>query len=232
MSEVSFPEVDPGVVDGAVDRAVEALDADLTPRLLAAFYDPSTGFAGHTFASLGPVTSESVTATDLLALTTLNIDLSPYEIRRIVSHEENGRRLSGLLAGLPEAKLEDTTPEDFVRMEAFYDEVKRLLAPSRASNSNRWVATSKLVARKRPALFPVRDRVVCGYLGILGLKNRTRDWYVFRELMRHEGVRARLVELPSRINEAKEDRSVDLDTEPLRLLDAALWRYGKEVAGF
>ena len=232
MSGVSFPDVDPAVVDGAVARAVEALDADLTPGLLAVFYDPSTGFAGHTFASLGPVTSESVTATDLLALTTLNIELSPYEIRRIVSHEESGRRLSELLAGLPEARLEDTTPGDFVQMEAFYDEVKRLLAPSKAKSSNRWVAASKLAARKRPGLFPVRDRVVCGYLGILGLRNRARDWFVFRELMRRDEISDRLRELPTRIEKAKGARSVNVDAEPLRLLDATLWRYGKEIAGY
>lgn len=152
--------------------------------------------------------------------------------RRVLTNTLNAANLSKLLLAVPDKKLEETTPEDFELMTAFYDEVKARLASAQVKNSSRWVAASKLTARKRPGLFPVRDTVVCGYLGILSLANRARDWYVFRHLMRNADVVRLLAELPARIEAAKGDRVIDLDTEPLRLLDAALWRYGKEIAGF
>ena len=39
---------------------------------------------------------------------------------------------------------------------------------SEEKSSNWWVFGSKLSARKRPLLFPVRDSLVCGYLSNWG----------------------------------------------------------------
>lgn len=225
MTVCEFQEIDPEVLNRATEKALEALDSERTPRLLVEFYDTATNFAGSTFAMLQPRDAGAVTATDLLALRTLSIKLGAYEIRQFLDGGPNERKISQLLGELPSAELQNTNAADFSPMAAFYDEVKRLLAGAGTKNSNRWVAASKLTARKRPDLFPVRDRVVCGYLGILKQTDRARDWYVFRHLMRNSDITSRLSELPARIAAAANGRDVRLDEEPLRLLDAVLWRY-------
>ena len=45
------------------------------------------------------------------------------------------------------------------------------------------MTASKLCARKRPDLFPVRDKEVCDYLGLTQLRNYQADWQVFRSLI-------------------------------------------------
>ena len=91
-------------------------------------------------------------------------------------------------------------------------------------SSNPWVTSSKVVARKRPDLFPVRDNVVCKYLGIDRLGDRAKDsGPSFAQLMRDEAVRSELDGVKAKVNELNvENRSV-LDKEPLRLLDVILW---------
>lgn len=204
---------------------MEALDAEQTPAWVAAFYDTSSNFAGSTFALLEPNDARAITAADLLALRTLSIRLDAYEIRRILDEGSNAQMLTELLLDLPRRALQDTTADDFHAMASFYDRVKSLLATANTKKSNRWVAASKLTARKRPDLFPVRDRVVCEYLGILGLNDRARDWFVFRHLMLQPEIQTRLAELPEEIRRAGNNRPLRMDTEPLRLLDAVLWRY-------
>lgn len=50
-----------------------------------------------------------------------------------------------------------------VAMWQLYGEIRTLL-PAQPGSSNRWVFAAKLCARKRPYLFPVRDRSVCELL--------------------------------------------------------------------
>lgn len=108
-------------------------------------------------------------------------------------------------------------------MERFYDLVKSLLAKADTKSSNPWVTASKIVARKRPKLYPVRDRVVCDFLGISRLNDRAKDWVVFRELMRDEEIRAALSASMSKAEALKDERVVRFDVEPLRQLDVVLW---------
>ncbi|MBC9820523.1 DUF6308 family protein [Terrabacter sp. MAHUQ-38] len=81
---------------------------------------------------------------------------------------------------------------------------------------------SKFCARKRPDLFPVRDRVVCRLLGIERSGNARVDWMVFRHLISDPDVRQAIHAVVGELEREGDDR-VELDTEPLRLLDAALW---------
>lgn len=221
-----FPEVPQAVLDNASKNALAALDAPETPCLLAEFYDQRTNFAGATFALLDPRDPHQVTATDLLAVTTLSVDIPPLAVRRFLEDEATQAALSNLLRALPQRKLQDTTEADFTAMASVYDLVKESLARAGTKTSNPWVTASKLVARKRPDLFPVRDSVVCSYLGIDKLRYYAKDWYVYRQLMKSPDVADKLEELPSRIHEASGSRELTLDAEPLRLLDAALWRFG------
>jgi Family of unknown function (DUF6308) len=74
-------------------------------------------------------------------------------------------------------------------MERLYLQVKPALSRSEVHDKNAWVTASKLCARKRPDLFPVRDRIVCEYLGLLKNGNYQVDWQVFRYLISQRDVR-------------------------------------------
>jgi len=110
-------------------------------------------------------------------------------------------------------------------MERFYRAVEASISSSTSKEPNPWVTASKLCARKRPALFPVRDRNVCQHLGILGLNDFRADWQVFRMLAQDEDVYAAVDALPGQVTAASSGRRIALDVSPLRLLDAAIWTH-------
>lgn len=228
-TEATFPEVPDPVINRAREQALNALQDPDTPRRVAQFYDPETNYAGATFAQLEPRDQKAVTAADLLATTTLSVKVPPRAVRRFLEDRETASQLSTALAGLPSCGLEETTAEDFGPMCSFYDLVKTSLARAGVRWSNPWVTASKVSARKRPDLFPVRDRVVCNFLGIERLGDRARDWMVFRHLLRDDEIITKLGELPDLARRAYASSPLPLDSQPLRLLDAALWRHARNA---
>ena len=68
--------------------------------------------------------------------------------------------------------------DQLLAMADMYQALKSALSPPDVKNPNPWVTASKLCARKRPDLFPVRDNVVCTYLGLIDPKgNYQVDWH-------------------------------------------------------
>lgn len=226
-STSEFPEVQQSTVRNARDLALAVLQDGGTPWRLASYYDPERDYVGRSFVGLEPNDPKRITATDLMATSMLSIKFPASAVRRLLYNDTNQQEITARLDALPNKALEDTTPDDFQTMAAFYRTVRPLLSNASSKTSKRWVAASKLVARKRPNLFPVRDSVVCGYLDILSLKDHHKDWFVFREIMRDEAIKDRLAELPAAVAEEAEGSRAVLDVEPLRLLDAALWMYAR-----
>lgn len=218
-----FPTVSVDAIDFAKRQCLLVLKDDRTPERVRQYYDAKTNYAGATFAGLEPNASDEITATDLLAVTTLSVDIPVLAVRRILENEAIQNELREKLESLPSCSLENTVERDFPAMEEFYDLVKSLLVKADTKSSNAWVTASKITARKRPALFPVRDNVVCKLLGINRLGDRAKDWVVFRELMRDEEIRAVLSSTVSKAEAVKDERVVRFDVEPLRQLDVALW---------
>lgn len=198
---------------------------------LAIFYDTATEYAGASFATLEPVTPDRVTAVDLFATTLLSVDIGPGALRRLTAPEMS-RRITTLLGTLPtDLTLQDAEARHLANMAALYELVRPALSAVRTRSKNQWVPASKLLARKRPLLFPVRDNFVCD---LIGAPKRYRvDWSLFRSLMRDRQVRAALAELPAAVAEEAEraGRDLALDTSELRLLDAALWTWSKSGVG-
>lgn len=222
-----FPEVPDALLERATELALVALQDDKTPQQLSEFYNPSTDQVGRSFVDLEPRDPTRVTAADLMATSMLGISFPASVVRRLLNDTEIQQELSARLQALPQRPLESTTAEDFQKMSAFYDFLKPLLSDASSETSERWVAASKLTARKRPDLFPIRDHVVCGYLGLLPLRDRSKDWMVFRHIMRNEEVHALLSALPAEIMSASAGRTAQIDSEPLRLLDVAIWMYAR-----
>jgi hypothetical protein len=115
----------------------------------------------------------------------------------------------------PDVELAEANWPTYAAMAQLYTVVKRTLG------KNPWVSASKLCARKRPRLFPVRDKRVRMLLGLYEHRDYTVDWQVFSHVMRQASVVDRLAELKEDA-EAERDE-VSLDSYPLRNLDVVLW---------
>lgn len=191
---------------------------------LAAYYDVDGDYVGASFAKLAPNEWHDVTGTDVLAVLLMHGKIGPRATRRLRSGADRTWVLDAL-GNLPAHDLLTAGPDTLEAMEDFYLAVKSALSSPTAANSNPWVSASKLCARKRPDLFPVRDRNVCLHLGILGLNDFRADWQVFRALIQDDDIRRAIESLPSAGQAAAGDRQLELDDSCLRLLDAALWTY-------
>jgi uncharacterized protein DUF6308 len=221
LDDLGWPRPDQAELQLARSAAFSCLeDEDAASLALAQFYDPQRGYAARTFLELQPVDPWDITASDLLAVTTLNVTAAPLAIRRLLgcgSLDDGPRRkvLAALAAVGDQAELADADAQMLQAAALLYTTVKT------AIGTNPWVITSKLCARKRPALIPVRDKVVVAELGLTNRDFRT-DWLVYRHLLgQHD-----LVEGLLRVtHKATAEYKADLSGLPiLRLLDTILWK--------
>jgi hypothetical protein len=83
-----------------------------------------------------------------------------------------------------------------------------------------WVTAGKLLARKRPRLIPVYDRVA---RKALGRKKGDGWWLPLQAVLRDNP------DLVARLFELRTDSKIGEDISPLRVLDVAIWMqaYGK-----
>lgn len=227
-SPESWPPVAAEVVQHAKDQALVAL-ADVGDRRaadrLAVFYDTEGHYAGATFADLQPNAWTDITAVDLHATSMLSVNVGPQATRRLLQPGAYRRSVLLGLRALPDRELAAADPAALTAMEEFYLAVKDALSSSNSKDPNPWVTTSKLCARKRPDLFPVRDRNVCAFLGILGLNDFRADWLVIRALVQDSEICDAVDALPEATRAAASGRLLAIDHSRLRLLDAAIWTY-------
>lgn len=186
------------------------------------YYTVASNYAGATFADLAPNDPYSVGPADLLAVTTLSVEVKPYAIRTLTGLRADQIR-SCLEQINPELKIESIDPTTNAQpMADLYDLMKNCLGRAGAATANAWVTASKLCARKRPHLFPVRDNVVLDLLGLP--KTCPIDWPAFQGLMADQAL---MTELEKRIGEAANADSVAMGdpNHRLRHLDVVLWMH-------
>lgn len=186
---------------------------------------PPSNYAGATFLALEPNDPLSIGPTDLLAATTLSVSVHPRGIR---SFEQSREPLSALLRDLaPELKLQDVDPAKTAPLMAEpYELVKSCLRRAGSRATNAWVTASKICARKRPDLFPVRDNVVLDLLGLP--KTYPVDWPAYQTLIGDDDV---IGALDESLRAADGRRGVDVGdpANRLRHLDVALWMHATQV---
>ncbi len=220
---LGWPAPGPGELENALSAVRRRMDDDSAASLaLARFYDPAGKYGGRTFLDLKPSDPSDITTADLLSVTMLDVAASPLGVRRLLAcgGPDDAKRRQ-VLAALQEVSTEvDITadlPKNVSAFEAaavFYTQVKAALG------KNPWVVASKLCARKRPVLIPVRDRVVVRELGLANHDFRS-DWLVFRYLLQDADVLRGLDQAASR---ATAEHGTDLSRIPaLRLLDTLIW---------
>jgi hypothetical protein len=145
-------------------------------RAVAAYFtDPC--FPGMTFDDLGINPPYEVVAADLLAVSLLDITWRPQVIRvLLVSYKQE---LSAMLADLPQdVDLWDASDQVLRHIDTIWDALTAIEGVGTAS-------TTKLLARKRPRLCPIGDRVVKRAVDVPG-----RTWDVLRWLLQDPQVRA------------------------------------------
>lgn len=193
----------------------QAMDHPEAPSRVRRYYDPDGNYAGSTFLDL-PQEPFTVSATDLFAVSLLDVRPTPRAARRLLSPGPCRTAVHAALSSpaLPsDADLETAGPDTWAAAEALYGALRVALGV------NPWVTTSKLCARKRPGFFPVRDSVVTQRLLGLGMDFRT-DWAVYRALLRDTQLRDRLQRVTAEAGAALDRPITD---PPLRVLDVLLW---------
>lgn len=231
MAPAGWPTVSDDVIAHARQQTLAALadtgERPATDRLIT-YYDPAGDYVGASFSELIPNPWRDVTAEDLHATSLMNVKFGPRATRRLLSGPERQWVVSSLRR-LPDTTLALADPATLEAMYDFYMAVKHAVSDPDSRDPNPWVTASKLCARKRPELFPVRDRVVCAYLEILNLSDVRADWQVFRSLVQDADIQRALNDLLHTVRErtATGDPLVVLESSDLRILDAALWMYAR-----
>lgn len=221
----------PHLLNDARRKALDALATSGSRPVqdrLSRFYDIGGGYAGASFALLPPNVPQTITATDLHATTLLSVTIGPGATRRLLETGPIRDRVVQALGDLPSCALAEADADGFAAMDNFYRVIKTALSAPGTKRKNQWVTASKLCARKRPELFPVRDNLVCNYLGLMPparVSNRRVDWQVFQFLIGDEDILTAIKELPEVVQVFAEGVHLRMDTTPLRLLDAALWTH-------
>jgi hypothetical protein len=221
-------------LDRAKDSALHAL-SDLgwpVADRLREYYDPDGDFAGASFTQLGPVVPDDITAADLYAVRLLNVRVGRRATRQLLDDGSTRRRILTALRALPTTDLADAGPDTWAAMGELYEAVKAGPSAKHARTPNPWVTASKLCARKRPDLFPVRDR---GRLRLPradppperppGLAGLPVPDHTDRQV--GDAIDAATDEARGQLHGS----SVTLDKCRLRLLDVALWTHARKLGG-
>jgi len=183
-------------------------DMEAARDRLGSFYDPMGNYSGLTFANAAPVVPDEINAADLYAVALLELEIRPAAARRVL-----GRTFAPELGAIPtDLHLHQADAAALVSGEALYKAVWRALRNPNVEKSDPWVMASKLCARKRPALMPVRDHDVRALLGLADVRDRRISWQIYRHLMQD-------TEIFGLVMEARGD----IPDTPLRILDAVLW---------
>ncbi|WP_168581719.1 DUF6308 family protein [Gephyromycinifex aptenodytis] len=212
--------------EGAVERALTALRDPRTPERLTRYYSLNSNYAGATFTQLHDPEPTRITERDLLAASLLDATIPPATVRALLVEQESAEQVHELLSleRLPmTARLEEATPELLMAMDELYTALRGVIPPSRNRYSVNWSTAAKLASRKRPNLFPVRDEVVCRYLGLWPSQYQV-DWQVFARIISTPEVRERLERLICRCAEP-EGVDVGDPANLLRHLDVIVWMH-------
>ena len=221
-----WTELSPELSEEVSVKALTALRLDgerPAQDRLRFYYDVDGDYAGASFAQLAPIEPENINATDLHATRLLSVPIGAGATRRFLDAGAARTEMLEALRSIPDRDLLVADPATFEAMEIFYLAVKTNLSAASTRHPDAWVTASKLCARKRPELFPVRDRKVSAYLGLTRNNSYRIAWQVFRHLIGDRDVIAAIDALSDATLADGQGTRLRLDDSRLRLLDAAIW---------
>lgn len=178
-------------------------------ELVAAYFDPAAPFAGQTFDTLGRNDPYSVTADDLLACTLLNVSYPALAVRRILGDDQE--HLAKLLAAVPaDVDLWMAGDHDLAAAELAWEFLRH------SYRGVDVVMAGKLLARKRPRLVPIVDKMISAALQF----PPGRFWVTLAACLKDDSLRGAIDAL------RPPDNAAPVST--LRLLDVAVWMRGSD----
>ena len=186
-------------------------DLDQALRYLQTYYgQPYTGAYFDTWA-LPSSEPERITADDLVAVSFLSVVVPPMAARELL--DTRADEFAALLraVGADRDLADEAKP---VAQDQPGSELYRAVLG--LHGVGRTIGT-KLLARKRPRLFPIYDSVVARVCGIGSF-----HWEPFRQALRSDGLHDRLVELRGRAGLRHE-------VSALRVFDVVAWMEGKAI---
>jgi hypothetical protein len=214
MLEPWSPESEPGDLESVRRELERILWAEVTPTLLAEYFDPHGGFGGSWFDRLesDPWGPNQFGIHDLLAITFLDVEVPSHTAARILFAPDVKEDLKERLTAVPEGTpLWEAGQEAYQAAERAFEALGKLpgIGP---------VIAGKLLARKRPELVPITDSVVPRGLVRPGETDLWSSfWHVLRGALDSEK------DLVRRLAELKEEIPEAAAASLLRILDVALW---------
>ncbi|MEE1810063.1 DUF6308 family protein [Streptomyces sp. BE133] len=174
----------------------------------------AVAFTGSRFEHLAgggdrPGIADRITAEDLVAVQTLSVAV-PASVALDILEGRLGAQLSGLLQAIPwDIDMVDADA-DVVAEGSPADQVWHLLCDQYGVD---WVIAGKLLARKRPRLLPVYDRVVRCAVG-----RPPSFWLALHAALREDGAA-----LHRQLLELRQAAGVPETVSALRVCDVAVW---------
>jgi hypothetical protein len=188
-------------VRAAAARLRESLAVAGLGRAVAAYFDPAGGFAGMTFTTVGSNPRDEVTPDDLLAVALLDIAWRPEAVRALLGTW--AEKVSQMLTAISsDIDLWDASDADLAAVDPLWDALLEMPGVGTAT-------AAKLLARKRPRLCPITDKVVILAAGVPG-----QTWQALRCLLQDPQARGEV--------EALRPPSA-ADASLLWILDVAIW---------
>lgn len=206
-------------------RILTAEGNDKAVTLLKRYYGLIEGkraFEGASFESLGAEATDpfAITPADLLALSTLSIPAKGKTAIALLSSSMQADA-TRLLQEIPENAAIDDTDASRHLSEGGSSSASQLWTLISSAKGMGRVYTSKLMARKRPALIPVYDKVVASQLGLDGTRHM---WTQFHEWVnRSEGGET----VVNRARGLRAEAGLPAQVTPLRVIDVVLWMDGR-----
>jgi hypothetical protein len=172
--------------------------------LVALYFDPSERFAGLSFDHRGLNPPDEITGDDLLAVTLLDVGWRPLGIRQLDDRRAQVAERLGRIGD--EVCLWDADAATLSEADGLLDLVQVF--------GSDWVMSSKLLARKRPALVPIADSVIFEALR----PPEMRFWATLRGCLQDPHLR-------EGIDALRPEHLTASQVSTLRVLDVVAWMF-------
>jgi hypothetical protein len=182
-----------------------------TQSLINVFFDDTSGFEGNLLERIGQNHPTNVTLDDLLAITMLDVGAGPLGVRRLIYDAGISKQITSLLKVIPPDADVWNPPNGVFGSHGKAEQLWKLLQKPGTRISG--VTAGKLLARKRPRLIPIVDRVVKRVIDV----NRKDQWDFFVSYLSQPPRQQQLIALMP--------PNLQPEVSVLRLLDVAIWMW-------